>query len=327
MSNDWHLELSNIDIIDRIVDDMIIEAKTLGVDQLIIAGDVFDVRASQKLDVMTAFLNILEKFKENELTAHVVAGNHDKSVYSESDSWLTPFKNHPSIRLYEDIAFTSINGLNICFMPFFIESMMVERLKDLPKVDLFVGHLEMNGSVGDAGKVMKNKPISPPMFKNAKLTLLGHYHNPCWVNKGIRHMPSLYQRNYGEDTTKGFTVLYDNLTIDHIQSKFKHYESFDVDITEGCDEILDELIKLSNEGETNVRVRLLGEEAKVKSFNRTKLKEAGIAIQSEFDEIEIDETEGKAEIKALNTEEINQLFIEFCESRSLELETGKKYLE
>lgn len=330
LSNDWHLAANNLDTVTRLISDKVQLAIELGLSEITVAGDLFDSRASQKLDLIMTFNGILDMVHEAGLKIRIIAGNHDKSNYSSTYSWIAPFRHHPAMILHSVYDTVEIAGFDVAFMPFIIEDRMVELLEKAEPANILISHFELNGSTNH-GIVAKDRAITKQMLDKFDLTLLGHYHTGHEVAEGIIHMPSLYQRNFGEDFVKGYTVLYDDLSIEHIQSDFRPFNTIKIDVEQDTSDEVKEVLKMAKKDNTNIRVELVGGEEKVKAFKKEKLKQAGIDVKVKYDEIDFDE-DGLSlpkldEVKKMSSDEIKSSFDEFCEKEELNKEIGERYLE
>ena len=329
ISNDQHLDMNNMETVKRLLIDQMNKAIELGLHEVTWLGDMFDVRSNQKLDVAITFLEILDEYGRNGIKAVCVSGNHDRADYSSHNSWITLFRSHPALDLINDIEVRQYGEVSATFMPFFIEEMMVERLEAAEPTDLFLGHLEMNGSANN-GVVAKDRVLSPSMFKKFKQTYLGHYHNYGDINDRIHHLPSLYQRNYGEDDIKGYTIVYDDLSSKHVQSDFKRFKTVKVDIDTLTPEEQRKLLK-SKENDVNLRIEVTGSSEKMKAFKKDSFTQAGIDVKIkhdkvfEIDKVELHEVKGK-DIR-LTVGAIREKFSSFCKRDELNMEEGKQILE
>lgn len=326
ISNDWHLSGNNIEEVKDLVAQKIEVAKNLNIDTLTVAGDLFDSRSSQKLDTIKAFGDILEMVHNNDMELEVIAGNHDRSDYKSYYSWITPFTHHPALVLYNDFTTFYEDNINYAFMPFFDEPIMIEKLEEAKPADVLIAHFELNGSTNN-GIVASGRAIDKKILDKFGLVLLGHYHTGHEVTENIIHMSSLYQRNFGEDSVKGFTILYDDLTLGHVQSLFRPFETIKLDVDGDISKDIKDVLKRAKKDDINLRVELTGSEEKIKAFKKDKLKLAGVDVKTKHKEIEEAEQEQEVEMKKMTSVEIKKSFVDFCEKEDLNKEQGEKYLK
>ena len=66
-------------------------------------------------------------------------------------------------------------------------------------------------------------------FENHFKVFSGHYHDQQKIGN-FYHIPSIQQNNYGEDSDKGFTVLFGDGSHELVKSDFKEYIKVQVDL-------------------------------------------------------------------------------------------------
>lgn len=334
ISNDQHMGTNNIDTVLELLYFQIDKAVELGLDRVFFLGDLIDSRKSNKLDTLVAVSKILDRAKEKEVTVVCIPGNHDKSDYSSVYSWVYLFKDHDNFDVISNIKVLDICGISVTMLPFFSDEIMAELIDKANPSSIFLGHLEMNGSTNNGIKA-EGRPIKPSMFSKFKLVLLGHYHTPHTIGKHIHHLPSLYQRNFSETETKGYTLVYDDLSIEHIQSKFKPFKTVKVDLDTLTPDTMNSLIKQANSG-VSLRAEIRGSESKLKSFNCDNLIQHGIEPKIVHEKIVEQRLTSKELELPLATKrgtveqyksKISDVFKEFCEKENIQFEKGVKFLE
>jgi len=325
VSNDWHLDNNNIDQVLTLVEKQILIAKELGV-PIVVLGDVFDNRGTQRLSTLLAIHKIINLLEKNGVVMILIAGNHDKPVYKNEESWLNLYDfNSDYFRIVTDLFETTIGDVKISFLPFFEEEITLEKLFSAEGGDILFAHLELNGSTIH-GVESEGKPISSEDLTKWNKVFLGHYHDKHDVRYWIHHLPSLYQRNFAENEDKGYTLIYDDLSFEHIQSEFKLFKTFKIDLNSDGPEVLKDVLKQAKNNDSNLRIEVLGTEEKVKAFKKDKFIEAGFDVKTKYKEIEFtDETTEDGAV--LNKEDIQEAFTEWCEREGYNVEFGKKYLD
>jgi exonuclease SbcD len=325
-SNDWHLESKNKDLIIEIVKHMIQEAKERGVENLVCGGDLLDSRTSQRLDVLMTLRTIFEMVDDSGLTLWVIHGNHDLTDYKSTTSFLTPFKDlFPSVIIIDEPLTENFDSISVDFIPFQDESVLVESINKSKGGDILFSHFELNGSKNN-GKVADNRNIDKHLLSKWNKVFLGHYHDEQEVSEGIWHLSSLYQRGYGENQKKGFTLIYDDLSKEHIQTQFKPFKVVKYNIDDITPDVRKELLK---EAKTyvNLRLTVMGSIEKVKSFKKSVYEQAGIDVKTQYDEVDIRANDVGDTIAFGGEDSVLPKFEEWCGSEQLDLERGKKYLE
>jgi exonuclease SbcD len=339
ISTDIHLTKDNIEIIKDLFKQKIEVAKKLKVNDLACLGDVFESRISQRQDVLNAFNDILDMILEAGMTMYLIPGNHDKTVYSEKESFLDPFKSHPALKLIDLSAILPFHDpkIAVCFLPFFQDDKWLERFQDLSDHISIEGwdshnmilltHIAVTGSKNNDGTLVSSK-LSTKLFKNFYKVLSGHYHDMQKIGENFYHIPSIRQNNFGEDQDKGFTVLYSDGSHELIKSAFKHFIKIRVDLDEKNLQDILNLKNLYKNNQNNIRFELVGSESSVKSIKKEEFSSIGIDIKTRVKEIENDivfsETE---EVKEHTKDSIANEFKVFCEKEGLNYDKGIKYIK
>lgn len=330
-SNDWHIRDDNVNQIIDLFRQQCQLAVSLEVKFIACLGDIFNSRKSQTLLVLNTFTKILNIANEYHLNLICFPGNHDKTCYESRESFLDQFRYHPNITLLTDYGNIELDGVRFHFMPFFSENMWIDEFKNVEFIkgeqNILLSHIAVTGSRNNDGAKVES-PITPSMFRKFDIVGLGHYHNYQSIGSNIFHFPSIQQNNYGEDTNKGFTVIYDDCTFDLRPSTFKRYEVVDIDLNETSKKQISELINTYSErlDESYVRFRLTGTEDKLKAFDKESIKLIGIDVKTVNKEIDSIEDFDSVEVKRYTNESIMSEFKNFCEEYEKDYEAGLKYL-
>ena len=338
-STDWHIKDDNVEEIVDLIRQQCELAKKLGVKMLICLGDVFNSRKSQTLLCLNTFGRILDIIQENGLILYCIPGNHDKTDYESEESFLDSFQHHPNlflIRLAAGVPFKEHN-LFLHLIPFFKEEIWLNKYQDLKdylgkfnkdEIHILCSHIAVVGSRNNDGTRIDNG-ISPTIFKAFDSVLLGHYHDMQQPAKNIFHLPSIQQNNFGENSEKGFTVLYSDGSHELVKSKFKEYIKVKIDVDKVSKKELNDLVtEYSDKTKDNyVRFILEGTEDKIKSLNKDVLQSSGIDIKTVNKEIEnVSVDFDTVEIKKYTKDDLLDEFQMFCEEYDKDCEEGIKYL-
>lgn len=284
---DTHLKPDNISLVENIFDQAIAKCKELKIDTILHGGDWFNSRTGQPLSVLKATQRIIDKFKDNYISFTIMAGNHDRTDYDSEESFLDIFYDDPYFHVAEDGEYIDIyeddkneeNDIYVHFLPFFKESgSYVERLN---KIETLVGknilltHVAINGANNNDGSMVSDC-IPSSAFEKFDAVLVGHYHNRQQFDN-IYYIGSAYQSNFGEDDQKGFTILYNDGSIEFIQSHFPLYIKYEINVEQLTSK---EILHLQQEKQSgnNIRIKIKGDQAKVKSFDTSLLTQAGISF-------------------------------------------------
>ena len=340
ISNDWHLEENNIGQVTHVILQKIEYWLSLADTNVrfICLGDVFDSRKSQKEITLLAFNRILDTLQENGITLDCIPGNHDKTDYNSLNSYLDVFSHHPALNLYRDTTYLQLKDVGLIFQPFITEDKWIEAItsiKSSKDIDLskaiLLSHIAVNGSINnDNTKVESN--INREFLNDFRLTLLGHYHNTHEVSKNIIHLPSLRQKNFGEDANKGFTVIYNDFTYEIINCASKEYITLSLESDKVDSKMIDNIIDEYNNNykeDVNLRIEFKGTPADIKSLDVSKLKANGIKLKFALDR----DQKCKSDLKDIevvdfeSNEKILEVFKEFCNEKDIDVNKGLFYLK
>jgi len=331
ISTDWHLKPENLEEIIDLVRQKCKLAKKLGIKDIFCLGDVFDSRIAQRQSVLKAFERILGIIEEYGLVFHLIPGNHDKTVYPSMDSFLDAFKTYPCLRLYRKHSIVKLGKFNFHLIPFFEEKVWLEIFHGIEKGgknDILLSHMAVEGSRNNDGSLVSSG-LTPKMFENWLMVLLGHYHDEQQIGKNIFHIPSIKQNNYGEDENKGFTVLNSDGSYEVFKSNYKAFKRLKINIDETPQKELEKLVKTYSKNEDRIRFEFTGDSTKLKALDKSKFNKHGIEIKTKVKEIEesIVECE-KQDVKIHNQSTIMSEFKKYHEIKSdFNLKLGTKYLK
>lgn len=333
LSTDWHLKESNLERIKDLVTQKCKLAVKLGVNTLTGLGDFLDSRKAQTQDVLNTFGEILGIIEGYGLNLEAIPGNHDKTDYSSSSSFLDPFIHHPALKLIKELKCLESEGVDLIFIPFFTDEIFSEQLNQLNEFALkenkpiLFTHMAFEGSVNNDGTKVSCS-IKPSMFSSFFKVFSGHYHNQQKIGKNIYHIPSIQQNNFGEDDQKGFTVLYDDGSHELIQADFPRYKKVKIDLTSTSKKEVDALAKKYAESSDNIRFEFIGDQSLTSSIKKENFTKLGISVTTKVTEIEDQlEDDEPEEVKIFNKSDIEGEFKEFCSVNELKYEKGVVYLK
>lgn len=337
-STDWHIKRDNIDIIIDLVRQQCLLAVELKVKYLACLGDVFDSRIAQTQDVLDTFSVIVDMVSSYGLTLVCISGNHDKTNYDSSVSFLSPYKGRKGLMLIEKAGGIPLRDENIFihFLPFFKEEVWLEKHKELvdyseimPHIDrvtkhILCTHIAVTGSRNNDGSMVSSK-LSTSLFKNYFKVFSGHYHDQQKIGENFYHIPSIRQNNFGENSDKGFTVLYSDGSHELVKSKFIEFKKVKIDLGEYN---LAQIKKMSSQySDSNLKLRfeLTGTESQLKSVNIDDFP--GVQITKKSKEIESDiEYAENNEVVEMTVSTIREEFVKFCNQENIDIEIGIKFI-
>ena len=325
--NDVHLKQGNEKEILEAFIDMIDFAVDTKINNIFLAGDLFDSRSMQRQSTLFTFDKCLSYADSFSINIFAIAGNHDKTIYESKDSFLYPFRYHPSFHYMDDIVDVEMEdfGKKFTFLPFFTDDLLIKKIKESDGGDCLISHFEMVGST-NLGKVNKKSNITPSMLSKWDKVFLGHYHNYHKVSENIAHLPAFVQSNFGEDTNKGFTVLYEDLSYEIIQSKSKKYIRVDVDLDKMVQKDIDNLVEEYKDSTNSIQFRFKGNKAQIKALNKEQFNNTSISINCDFNE-EIPIENKSESIKVYTKENIKDTFKEYCISKKLNYKKWLPYID
>lgn len=301
------------------------------VKRVFLLGDIFDSRKAQRQLVLDAFDEILDDFEEADIIVVGIPGNHDKTLYNSHTSFLKPFRHHPAFEYYDNPYTTILGDFKVDLLPFFEEEMYLDQLsifKQAPQSDFLFTHTAFEGSINNDGSKVST-PIKPKFFEQYKTVFSGHYHNQHVVGKNIVHIPSIQQNNYGEDNQKGFTAIFEDGSYELIVSRFREFKKLKIDLDSLSSKEVDSIINESSfETEnSNIRIEFTGDKSKLKSIKKELLVVRGFDVKTKDKSVEKSiELASSGEAVRYNDSSIMEEFNSFCESNSLDVNTGVKYL-
>ena len=330
---DTHLNQNNIDQNKDVYIQAINLAKKHNLNKVLHAGDIFDARKGQTDSLLKTFEEILDLFHENGITLVAIPGNHDKSDYKSDVSYLDPYKHHPGFNLLRSGGFAEDN---IYMFPYFLEDGTYESLlkqsiqrdfKNFGKDCILITHVAVNGVKNNDGSKIENN-IKPALFSKFTKVLVGHYHNKSTVGTNIFYIGSAFQHNFGEDISKGFTLIMEDGTTQFAKATFKEYKKIVIEIEKVSPKEIEKMVETYANSEDSIRFVFKGTHEKLQAIDKTKFTKVGIDIKRESDEIEIGVEEAKNdEFISFDQTSIAKEFDEFCEQNNLDKKSGNKYLK
>lgn len=330
---DTHLNKDNIEEVKSVMRQAIDLASELQV-KLFHAGDNFTDRPSQMLQVLIAFMDILNYAASKGVKIISIDGNHDKQNQDSDDSYLDVFSTHPFLKIakHETI---SERGVNISLLSYYKENGMYPKhlstlVKELPEgKNLLITHIAANGVRNNDGSIVEDG-VSLKSFKHFDSVLIGHYHNKSKVGSNIYYVGSSLPHNFSEDNDKGAIVLYDDCSHEQIKLKFKEYQKIIIDLGNTSKKELQKIKQEHSNTDNNVRFILRGTEEQLATISSKTFEEVGIDVKKESEQVlkSIEAAENDEFIN-FNKKTIIKEFFSFCSSNEIntkERGIGFKYL-
>ena len=329
---DTHLGENNSSVVSSVFDQAFEIVKSLGLNRLQHGGDIFHSRKAQTQANLVFLKSIYNKANEQGIIIDEIIGNHDKTSYDSADSFIDPYEHHPGVNI---IRIADVGKLTkdiaIHYLSFFSDEQYIQYLLQLDKNPIWkqakkhvmLTHIGVAGAMMNNGIRIKSR-ITADLFKRYDTVLIGHYHDPQEFDN-IVYAGASVQHNFGEQTGKGLTVLYYDISRALIPLKYPQYLKYEVDPRELNDTDISEIKKEKEESGDHIRIELVGPEAVVKAFDKKLLEAGGVEVKMKEDLISIEDIEARAEPFNVNT--IFHEFTEFCITNTLLEKEGLHYLE
>lgn len=336
--NDLHLDKENGELVKDIFRQLVSLCKECKTHNIICGGDVFTNRSGQPLSCLTDWKEILSMLKKEDITIHVIPGNHDKTSGDDERSYLDVY-SEPNVCLYRKGTCVYLGDVAYLFIPYFKNERWLEEYKrevdymntcddvinDSPRI--LISHIGCDGVRNNDGTLVES-PIKPSMLKSWNKVLLGHYHNASKVGDNVFYTGSAYQNNYGENVTdKGFTLIYNDGSIKFVPSKFPKYICKKIQATDK--ETLRNLID-QYDGETYDHIRFLfvGKKEDFESIDANEIRSHGIDVKFQSDEeVEAMQISEDNSVLCYDKKMIQRDFFRFCSENEIRGEKMRYGLE
>jgi DNA repair exonuclease SbcCD nuclease subunit len=318
------LQNGNEDAVLSSVKHMIQVANERDIKRILFAGDLFHSRSFQRQSILLTLDKILNLFNENGIWADFIPGNHDKTIYASHDSFLDTFRHYPKFKLHSKMTVIAIDDVEITMLPFFSDDMLIPMLEDADGTDVLISHFEMAGST-HLGRSSEKTSINQKLLSKWSKTYLGHYHNWHEISKDIVHLPSFIQDGFGEDSNKGFSILYDDLSYEIIQGRFKTFNKVSVNIDKVGTKEIKELIELYKNSSNVIRFEFTGDESKLKAIDKSLFNNTGIDVKIKYEvkyDYDNEDLTPPSVVEKYDKIQVRGTFKQFCEDKGLEYNKG-----
>ena len=320
--NDIHLTKDNCDLVYNIFEQVISFCRKNKVNNVVIGGDMFTNRSGQPLSVLLACLRCFNLLSVNDIELFIIPGNHDKTDANADESYLDVFRNCDGVTIIRREKIITLNNCDIYFIPYYGREVWLERFEKLMKrraaiedyaakrKRILITHVAIDGVRNNDGSIVSGE-IDGDKFDWFDEVFVGHYHNASDIGKNIHYTGSAYQKDYGEDIDKGFTIVYNDATWEKINSDFPRYikEVVQADDVQGLRNVLEKY-----EGvEDNVRIVIRGSKVDCEKINVNDIRlKYGVDVKVQTDEeLEAMEVSQNDTIQ-FDKVSIKKDFIRFC---------------
>lgn len=222
--NDIHVSKENIQEFVKNWDEALSVCSQYDIKDIIIGGDLWHSRAAQTLDVLLTVRDAIIKAQNLDIAVVIAEGNHDRIDQESFNGYSHIFSGYQSIDVVNDyLEIDYSKQMSLWVMSYFPEEgSFVNRLDEIigqlnpAKNNILYCHEGINGELSSP----QNKELPAKIFKPFSKVLVGHYHDRKKIVKtNIEYIGASRQHNYGEDTMKGYTVLYSDGSTEFIQNQ------------------------------------------------------------------------------------------------------------
>jgi len=325
--NDMHLDSNNGQAILVSIDHMLNYAVENNIKNIVLAGDALISRSAQRLNTFETLDKMIQMFDEAGVVLWIVPGNHDKTDYDSSYSFLEVYRYHPRVKFFKTLKKVVIEGVDVTLLPFFSDEVLIPLINEAEGGDVLISHFEMMGSE-NAGSISNKNTITERMLRKWKKVYLGHYHDTHEITKDIVHLPSLRQAKFKENANKGFSIIYDDFSYEIIKGKFREYTIVEIDLdSQDLDNIKD-LIDAFQKLDASIRFEITGEESKLKAFDKNIFEDSGIQVKILFSKTKDEKTLIQPNIiKKYDKKQVGEKLKIFCNEKGYSYERGAVYFE
>ena len=315
------------------------QAKKHDLNHVYIAGDVFDARKNQSLDMLMVWQSIIDNAQFQGVEIRCIAGNHDKKDYTSHSSYLTPFAGQHLFTLKNCADYFQISKDTLIWViPYFDEKSEYSKQLEgaIRQIDngpskykhILITHIAVDGVKNNDGSVVTGG-IASEMFDKFDLVLVGHYHDRSQIGDKIHYIGSIAQNNYGESQKKGFCVIYKDMSIKYIQSDFKKYETVNINMDTLKPAQMKKLKKEYGGVDHNVKFKISGSKEKIQALDKTDFDAIGISISVEYKDVSVEMDYSQAEnFEGFDRGEILEEWNEFADKEEeIDKSEGKALLQ
>jgi exonuclease SbcD len=299
-------------------------------------GDWVTARKAQSLEVLEHLSWIKDTIFDNDLSLIGISGNHDKTNQESIFAYPNLLKDegfHVVEYGYQD---NISDNISVWFLPYFPEKGTykdrVEAMKkqlDPNKTNVLITHVGINGGLAHENATV-NKEVPADLFIGFDIVLVGHYHNRNKIDFNevdIHYVGSPFAANFGEDNEKGFTIIYDDGSIEFINANFPRYETIEIEVEAIDGKWLSQTKKHIKESGSNVRVIVSGDESELKKIKKQKFSDIGVRkLKLNSESVAIRNEDNKVVFVNLDKKTVIKEYKKFSVNQEIDSELGLEYL-
>lgn len=207
-----------------------------GITHILNLGDTFDRRKYINFNTLARSKKMFfDQAEANGIDITMIAGNHDV-YYKNTNDVNSPdllLAEYPNIDIIEKPTTVSINGYDVCMLPWICADNYQESMKEIETTpaSYCMGHLEITGFAMYRG-AESHGGLEPKIFDRFKKTFSGHYHHKS--SKGnIYYLGNPYELTWQDyNDPRGFHI-FDLATgdLEFIRNPFTMFERYEYDDT------------------------------------------------------------------------------------------------
>jgi DNA repair exonuclease SbcCD nuclease subunit len=189
---------------------------------------------------------------------------------------------------------------------------------------VLMGHMAVYGSKNNDGTVISSG-MTLKELSGFYMVLLGHYHNKQKIGKNVHHIPSIIQHNFGENNEKGFTILYEDGTMELVKSTFPEYKKVDINLNETSHNELKELVENYKDTVDNVKFVITGSKSEIQALDTSEMQSVGIRVQKKNykDDIPNKLVKVTSEVFIWSKSTVKERFVKFVDGNNYNKDEGE----
>lgn len=333
--NDIHVSKDNIPEFQANWNEALEICKTHGITDMVIGGDLWQSRAGQTLNTLLAVRQAIIKATSSGIMLTIAEGNHDLVDQESLLGYGHIFSEYPNVEAVDVYTAIELSDTVVLYvMSYFPENgSFTEKLQHIEQTDfdtncyniLYI-HEGINGALATSS----DKELPANLFEKWDSVLVGHYHDRCKIkHTNIEYIGSSRQHNFGEDEEKGYTIVYDDGSIEFIKNQANiRYKVLDLTPKQINANLLNRLDEIKDNGRYKIKARINCSTVEATNINKQQLLEAGATKV----EIVTNETEAKSiSAHALDTKYdkhgIKEEYTNYCVEKGINVEMGLQYLD
>lgn len=332
--NDIHISKDNIPDFKANWSEALAICERLQIREIALGGDLFQSRVSQTLDVLLAVHDVLLQTTQAGISITLAEGNHDQVDQEALRGYCHLYDQHPAVTVVDDFLTLENPAWDFVLhmMSYFPENgSFTNRLNALIRGSLSankLNYLYIHQGINGALATPAEDELPAHIFEPFDKVFVGHYHNRAKIaGTQIEYIGSTRQFNFGEDTAKGYTVLYTDGTHEFIQNETNtRYHVLEVPASKVNVHLLDRIDEMKADPRCRVKVRVMGDSTD--TLDKKRILEAGASkVELVCADAEVIETPDEGVLDKFDAGRIRHSYEEFCGKRSIEdVALGLSYL-